>query len=203
VTTSAGNLVADFENDTALATPITIDPGDTATFTVTIRPTGDPGSVASGTLYLEVLSTAALIDGGIADRPVADRVDARAPAVLYTGTKASWGGLDLLLKAWRGVRHAGARLWICGPGRSAELQAAAAKDPRIQDFGMVSETRLQELTEQAAVQIDTGEISGEKPVAAQGGFGTLTATDGFKVLERGNVVHFLGKSHAVLEAEEK
>jgi len=95
-----------------------------------------------------------LIDGGITDRPVADRVDARAPAVLYTGTKASWGGLDLLLKAWRGVRHAGARLWICGPGRSEGLRAAAAKDPRIQDFGMVSEARLRELTEQAAVLVN-------------------------------------------------
>jgi len=95
-----------------------------------------------------------LIDGGIADRPVQDRCDGREPAVLYTGTKAPWGGLDLLLKAWRGVRRADARLWICGPGRHEGLRAAAAADSRIVDFGMVSESHLRTLTEQAAVLVN-------------------------------------------------
>ena len=94
------------------------------------------------------------IDGGIAFREVADRFDGRQAAVLYTGTKAVWGGLDLLLKAWRGVRHEHARLWICGPGKHEGLRAAAAADARIVDFGMVREAHLRTLTEQAAVLVN-------------------------------------------------
>jgi glycosyltransferase involved in cell wall biosynthesis len=94
------------------------------------------------------------IDGGIEDRGLPDRFDGPAGVVLYTGTRAPWGGLDLLLKAWRGVRHPGARLYVCGPGRSAAADAAVAADPRIVDFGMVSESHLRTLTEQAAVLVN-------------------------------------------------
>ena len=53
-------------------------------------------------------------------------------------------------------------------------------------------------TASAAVQIDAGNASGDDPVAAQGGFGTLTA-DGFRLIDRGAVVIFTGNAHAVLE----
>lgn len=56
--------------------------------------------------------------------------------------------------------------------------------------------RLQ--TDQAAVQIDAGSASGDAPVAAQGGFGTLTS-EGFRLIDRGAVVIFTGRAHAVLE----
>jgi lipopolysaccharide export system protein LptC len=55
-------------------------------------------------------------------------------------------------------------------------------------------------TDAATVQIDTGVVSSERPVAVQGGFGTLTAERGFTVTEKGAVVNFHGPSHAVLEA---
>ncbi len=54
------------------------------------------------------------------------------------------------------------------------------------------------VTEQAAVQMDSGAASGDAPVAAQGSFGTLTA-EGFRLTERGAVVVFTGRAHAVLE----
>jgi lipopolysaccharide export system protein LptC len=57
------------------------------------------------------------------------------------------------------------------------------------------------LTEAAAVEIEAGAASGDTPVAAQGGFGTLTA-EGFRLTERGAVVIFTGQSHAVLEGGE-
>jgi len=53
-------------------------------------------------------------------------------------------------------------------------------------------------TETAAVQMDEGTASGDSPVAAQGGFGTLTS-EGFRLRERGAVVIFTGRAHAVLE----
>jgi lipopolysaccharide export system protein LptC len=54
------------------------------------------------------------------------------------------------------------------------------------------------LTESAAVDLGPGTASGDEPVAAQGGFGTLNA-QGFRLTERGAVIVFLGRSHAVLE----
>ena len=93
--------------------------------------------------------------------------------------------------------------WVYVQSRTGRYDKPASHLDLLGDVQAYTDDGILFLTEQAAVQIDTGEISGEKPVAAQGSFGTLTATDGFKVLERGAVVHFLGKSHAVLEAEEK
>lgn len=95
------------------------------------------------------------MDGGVdASRMLQDRGDAEAPVVLYTGTKGPWGGLDLLLDAWEKVRHPGASLWICGPGEHPRLRAVAAATDRIRDFGLVDESRLGQLVEQAAVLVN-------------------------------------------------
>jgi len=91
------------------------------------------------------------MDGGITVREMADRIDRDAPVVLYTGTKGPWGGVDLLLDAWQHVRHPAARLWTCGQGQHERLRTAASQDPRIIDYGVVSEERLKDLAEQAAV----------------------------------------------------
>ena len=53
-------------------------------------------------------------------------------------------------------------------------------------------------TAAASVEIEAGAASGDRPVAAQGPFGTLTA-EGFRLTERGAVVVFTGQAHAVLE----
>ena len=53
-------------------------------------------------------------------------------------------------------------------------------------------------TDSAAVDVDAGHASGNDPVAAQGGFGTLTS-EGFQLIDRGAVVIFTGRAHAVLE----
>jgi lipopolysaccharide export system protein LptC len=54
------------------------------------------------------------------------------------------------------------------------------------------------VTETAAVELGAGSASGDDPVAAQGGFGTLTSA-GFRLTERGAVIIFTGQAHAVLE----
>jgi glycosyltransferase involved in cell wall biosynthesis len=94
------------------------------------------------------------IDGGIEARFMADRHDRQAPAVLYTGTKGPWGGVDLLLDAWQFVRHDQAQLWICGQGAHKRLHEAASRDGRITDFGVVPEAQLQSLMEQAALLVN-------------------------------------------------
>ena len=54
------------------------------------------------------------------------------------------------------------------------------------------------VTAEAEVQLQEGSASGDKPVAAQGPFGTLVS-EGFRLTERGQVVIFTGRSRAVLE----
>jgi lipopolysaccharide export system protein LptC len=54
------------------------------------------------------------------------------------------------------------------------------------------------VTDQAAIDVAGGNAEGDVPVAAQGPFGTLTA-EGFRLRDRGQVVIFTGKAHAVLE----
>ncbi len=58
------------------------------------------------------------------------------------------------------------------------------------------------LTDLAAVDLAAGNADGDKPVAAQGPFGTLTS-EGFQLRERGAVVVFTGRAHAVLEGDRK
>ena len=94
------------------------------------------------------------MDGGISFREMSDRSDPNAPVVLYTGTKGPWGGVDLLLDAWQHVQHPGAKLWLCGQGHHARLREAIARDSRITDYGVVSEHRLRDFTEQAAVLVN-------------------------------------------------
>ncbi len=54
------------------------------------------------------------------------------------------------------------------------------------------------VTERAAVDLAASAAQGDRPVAAQGPFGNLTA-EGFRLSERGQVVVFTGRSRAVLE----
>lgn len=56
-------------------------------------------------------------------------------------------------------------------------------------------------TEQARVRVEDGSASGERPTRAQGPFGTIHA-EGFRMTERGAVIIFTGRAHAVLEARE-
>ena len=54
------------------------------------------------------------------------------------------------------------------------------------------------VTEAAEIQLQEGAASGDRPVAAQGPFGTLVS-EGFRLTERGQGVVFTGRSRAVLE----
>ena len=57
------------------------------------------------------------------------------------------------------------------------------------------------VTEEAAIELKEGAASGDKPVAAQGPFGTLVS-EGFRLYEKGAVVIFTGQSRAMLEGRQ-
>jgi len=53
-------------------------------------------------------------------------------------------------------------------------------------------------TQEARVDVKGGHAEGDRPIAAQGSFGTVTG-DGFRLRDRGAVVVFTGNARAVLE----
>jgi lipopolysaccharide export system protein LptC len=54
-------------------------------------------------------------------------------------------------------------------------------------------------TARATILTGAGSAEGDRPVAAQGPFGTLDAEGGFRITNRGEVLVFLGPARAVLE----
>jgi lipopolysaccharide export system protein LptC len=52
------------------------------------------------------------------------------------------------------------------------------------------------------VRLREGAASGDRPTMAQGPFGTIHA-QGFEIIDRGAVVVFTGRAHAVLEGRQQ
>jgi hypothetical protein len=57
VTSPTGDLMLTAVNPATSATPVVINPGDSATIDVTITPSGAPGTVVDGTLYVDAFAT--------------------------------------------------------------------------------------------------------------------------------------------------
>ncbi|MFC7475999.1 LPS export ABC transporter periplasmic protein LptC [Dankookia sp. GCM10030260] len=88
--------------------------------------------------------------------------------------------------------------WIYVQSRTGRYDKPAGKLDLAGEVTIYHDNGTMLLTDQAKVAMEGGTAEGDAPVAAQGGFGTLTA-EGFRILDRGAVVVFTGKSHAVLE----
>ena len=58
-------------------------------------------------------------------------------------------------------------------------------------------------TSQAVVMLKEGTASGRQPVSGEGPFGTMQASGGFDLSDRGKIVHFLGPAHLVLNPKDK
>jgi len=122
------------------------------------------------------------------------------PFTITARTGQQLGSADILdLEEPRGdvVMTDGA--WIFVRSKTGRYDKPASHLDLAGDVRVYHDTGILMQTEQAAVQLDAGTASGDLPVAVQGSFGTLTADGGFRVTERGAVVNFLGRSHAVLE----
>jgi len=92
--------------------------------------------------------------------------------------------------------------WIYVESREGRYDKPANHLDLHGDVTIFHDNGMMLLTQQAAVEIGAGTASGNTPVAAQGGFGTLNA-EGFRLLNRGAVVIFTGHAHAVLEGNQK
>lgn len=88
--------------------------------------------------------------------------------------------------------------WVYVQSRTGRFDRPANHLDLAGEVTIYHDNGLMLVTNSAAVQMDAGSASGDDPVAAQGGFGTLTS-EGFRLTERGAVVVFTGQAHAVLE----
>jgi glycosyltransferase involved in cell wall biosynthesis len=75
-------------------------------------------------------------------------------AVLYSGVMNKYGGVDLLLKAFKLVEDSSIELWLCGKGENDEIRCAIEQDARIKWYGLVTDDRLIELSEIASAFIN-------------------------------------------------
>lgn len=94
------------------------------------------------------------LDGGVATVPTREPAPPISRSILYSGTFSKYGGLDLLLNAFRNVRGGDVELWVCGKGTSGTLDRAAREDKRIKALGLVPDARLDELSERASVFVN-------------------------------------------------
>jgi lipopolysaccharide export system protein LptC len=126
------------------------------------------------------------------------------PYTITARTAQQQGAADILdLDEPRGDILMTDGAWVFVESNTARYDKPASHLDLKGDVRVYHDDGLALFTEQAAVQIDTGVITGTRPVAVQGSFGTLTAEDGFRVTEKGAVVNFLGRSHAVLEGDDR
>lgn len=93
------------------------------------------------------------LDGGV-ERSVKCSGPQSHKAIMYCGALSKYGGVELLIAAFRQVRSSGAELWLCGHGGSGEVEEACKSDRRISFFGKVDDERLRELSTRAAVFVN-------------------------------------------------
>lgn len=76
-----------------------------------------------------------------------------AKIILYSGMFSRWGGLNLLLDAFKKI-EGNYELWICGFGVNSYLDSMTKKDIRIKNFGVVSEAELEKISLMTSVFVN-------------------------------------------------
>lgn len=99
------------------------------------------------------------LDGGVNDLKFKLEIQPKKNSkkqkiIVYTGMLTKWGGIILLLKAFKKIKDPNIQLWVCGHGNSSELELALKEDPRIYFFGFVSELRLKEIYQHASIFVN-------------------------------------------------
>lgn len=108
-------------------------------------------------------------------------IDLDAPRADITLTDGAW----LLIEARDGVYDRG-RNWL-------DLRG---------DVTVWHDNGTRFRSETAAVDLNAGSAAGQRPTQAQGPFGTIVS-EGFELTERGAVMIFTGRAHAVLEGRQR
>ena len=99
------------------------------------------------------------LDGGIKDLHFNSELKTinntkKNKVIVYTGMLTKWGGLDLLLGAFKKSKDPNIELLICGHGSSLKLKLALKEDSRISFFGLVSEPKLREIYQSADIFVN-------------------------------------------------
>ncbi|MFC1497536.1 glycosyltransferase family 4 protein [Verrucomicrobiota bacterium] len=94
------------------------------------------------------------IDGGVKKCRLYNRQERQKRVILYSGVMSRYGGVDLLIDAFKLVGNTDTELWLCGSGKNIHVRNVSRKDPRIKVFGLVSEKRLVKLARRASVFVN-------------------------------------------------
>jgi lipopolysaccharide export system protein LptC len=92
--------------------------------------------------------------------------------------------------------------WIYAESRAGRYDRGAQLLDLEGDVTIFHDNGAMFRTEQAPVRLQDGHASGERATMAQGPFGTVHA-EGFELIDRGAVVIFTGRAHAVLEGRQQ
>ena len=80
--------------------------------------------------------------------------ESRGKAFMYAGTLGRYGGVNLLLNAFRLLRRDDCELWICGKGDNSNLRDAVKIDPRIKYIGLLPRDELVERMNKADIFVN-------------------------------------------------
>ena len=88
--------------------------------------------------------------------------------------------------------------WLALTAKSGEYHKEAQVLDLTGSVNLFHDKGFELRTESARVHLDEGMAEGAQPVKGQGSIGTIQA-EGFRVLDRGARIFFLGRSHMVIE----
>ena len=101
------------------------------------------------------------LDGGIYKFNIPrEKIKQKKKIILYSGSigdknsDMGYSGLHILLKAFSRLKTNNARLWICGKGKSHQLEELIKKDKRIKFYGFVNEKKLIYLCQAADIFVN-------------------------------------------------
>jgi lipopolysaccharide export system protein LptC len=118
-------------------------------------------------------------------------------ADIATQAGTSQNILDLINP--RADQFLGEGAWVMVESREGRFDRAANRLDLAGDVTLWHDNGTRMRTEQAMIRMNAGYAEGDAPVAAQGPFGTLTS-EGFRIIDRGQVVIFTGRAHTTLES---
>lgn len=90
--------------------------------------------------------------------------------------------------------------WLALTARAGEYRKEAQVLDLAGSVNLFHDRGFELRTESARVRLDEGMAEGAQPVEGQGSIGTIQA-EGFRVLNRGARIFFLGRSHLVIQRE--
>ena len=74
--------------------------------------------------------------------------------IVYAGSLTKWGGVDLLIEAFKLINRTDIELWICGPGKNSTVEYENKTNQNINYLGFVNKKKLNEIYETASIFVN-------------------------------------------------